>query len=59
MRDLARGVAQEKAQIDTESPATSNRAFSAARKKIEAGHFQHAIEPATVSSCRFSERLAR
>lgn len=46
LRDLARVFAAEKAQIDAEAPATSNRAFGSARKKIEAGHFQHAGESA-------------
>ncbi|MFD6165195.1 SLATT domain-containing protein [Oerskovia sp. NPDC060287] len=42
LRALARTFADEKAEIDADSPATSGRAFSAARKKIEAGHFEHA-----------------
>lgn len=50
LRNLAREFAQEKAQIDAEAPATSNRAFRAARKKIEAGHFQHASDTATAQS---------
>lgn len=40
-RALASGFAEEKATIDADAPGTSNRAFRAARKKIEAGHFQH------------------
>ncbi|GAA2220708.1 hypothetical protein GCM10010413_10090 [Promicromonospora sukumoe] len=44
LRGLVLGFAAEKAEIDKDAPATSGRAFSAARKKIEAGHFQHADE---------------
>lgn len=40
-RDLARKLADEKARVDQESPGISARAFDRARKKIEAGHFQH------------------
>jgi hypothetical protein len=44
LRELVLGFATEKAEIDTDAPATSGRTFSTARKKIEAGHFQHADE---------------
>lgn len=40
-RALAAQFAEEKAQIDADAPGTSNRAFRAARRKIEAGHFEH------------------
>ncbi len=42
--ELVRSFAEEKATIDADAPGTSNRAFRAARKKIEAGHFQHASD---------------
>lgn len=48
LRNLTRGLADEKAKIDADAPATSGRAFNAARKKIEAGHFQHAGDPPTL-----------
>lgn len=41
-RALAASLAEEKATIDADSPGTSTRAFRAARRKIEAGHFDHA-----------------
>lgn len=44
LRELVLGFAVEKAEIDKNALATSGRAFSAARKKIEAGHFQHGDE---------------
>jgi len=44
LRELARQFAEEKAKIDHESPGTSGLTFNTARKKIEAGHFQHAGE---------------
>lgn len=40
-RRLASTLAEEKGKIDADAPGTSNRAFRAARAKIEAGHFQH------------------
>lgn len=40
-RTVARDFAKRKADIDADAPNTSNRAFRAARKKIEAGHFEH------------------
>lgn len=40
-RASAKTFAEEKAKIDTDAPGTSNRAFQAARRKIEAGHFRH------------------
>ena len=40
-RSLASKFAAEKATIDADAPGTSNRAFRKARKKIEAGHFDH------------------
>lgn len=40
-RALARTLAEEKATIDADTPGTSNRAFRGARKKIEAGDFDH------------------
>ncbi|WP_261568731.1 SLATT domain-containing protein [Frankia gtarii] len=40
-RSLASTFAGEKAAIDADAPGTSNRAFRAARAKIEAGHFEH------------------
>lgn len=43
-RALARTFAEAKAAIDAEAPGTSNRAFRAARKKIEAGHFEHGAD---------------
>lgn len=48
-RALARTVAEEKATIDTDAPGTSNRAFQAARRKIEGGHFEHG-EPGAAQS---------
>lgn len=48
LRKLALGFADEKARIDADAPATSGRAFKAARKKIEAGHFKHAGDPPTL-----------
>lgn len=47
LRGLVRSFAEAKAKIDADAPATSGRAFQAARKKIEAGHFQHAASPPT------------
>lgn len=47
LRGLARGFADEKSKIDADSPATSGRAFNAARKKIDAGHFEHAGDTST------------
>jgi hypothetical protein len=40
-RVIAREFAQRKAKIDAEAPGTSNRAFRAARRKIDQGHFVH------------------
>jgi hypothetical protein len=40
-RALASRFAEEKAKIDAEAPGTSNHAFRTARKKIEAGQFDH------------------
>jgi hypothetical protein len=40
-RELARKFATEKARIDQDSPATSERGSDAARKKIESGNFEH------------------
>jgi hypothetical protein len=47
LRALVLGFAAEKAEIDKDAPATSGRAFNAARKKIETGHFQHVDEGKT------------
>ena len=41
-RTLVIDLANEKAEIDGGAPAISNRSFEAARKKIAAGHFDHA-----------------
>ena len=40
-RALASDFAEQKAEIDADAPGTSNWAFRAARRKIEAGHFEH------------------
>ena len=40
-RAKVKELAEDKAKIDAESPGTSNRAFRTARKKIQAGHFDH------------------
>jgi len=40
-RTQASAFAEQKATIDEDAPGTSNRAFRAARRKIEAGHFKH------------------
>lgn len=41
LRDLVCEIATEKAKVDREAPATSDRAFKRARSKIQAGHFDH------------------
>jgi len=41
LRGIASTFVAEKAKIGADSPGTSNRAFRAARKKIDAGHFAH------------------
>lgn len=40
-RALVREIAVDKAKVDQDAPATSNRAFERARAKIKAGHFEH------------------
>ncbi|WP_100351312.1 SLATT domain-containing protein [Luteimicrobium subarcticum] len=40
-RDLVKEIAVEKAKIDEDAPATSERALRRARLKISAGHFEH------------------
>lgn len=40
-RALAASLARDKAVADAENPETSNRAFDAARRKIDAGNFDH------------------
>jgi hypothetical protein len=41
-RELAASIARDKATADAENPGTSNRAFAAARRKIDAGNFDYA-----------------
>jgi len=40
-RELAASLARDKVAADAENPGTSNRAFAAARRKIDAGNFDH------------------
>lgn len=40
-RAVVSTFSDEKSMIDADAPGTSNRAFRAARRKIEAGHFDH------------------
>lgn len=42
LRTRVSELAEQKAAIDRESPGTSGHSFNAARRKIEAGHFEHA-----------------
>lgn len=44
LRNLVKELAAEKASIDKDAPGTSALAFKGARRKIDAGNFEHAVD---------------
>lgn len=43
LRSIVEDLAAEKSSIDKDAPGTSGVAFKGARRKIDAGHFEHAV----------------